>query len=106
MIGVSCVRDTLKNVRYRAVEPRAVWFLAATTKSVTLPLRQAPGATTPCRVSVTVDGAPVTEASPTAEQWLLVELPLPAPARWRASRAIGVASGDGCQLIAGPIVKR
>lgn len=106
MIGVSGVRDTLDNVRYRAVEPRAVWFVAATTQSATLPLRQAPGTTTPCRVSVTVDGASVTEASPTAEQWLRVELPLPAPARWRASRAIGVTSGDGCQLIAGPLVKR
>jgi hypothetical protein len=106
MIGVSGVRDTLDNVRYRAVEPRAVWFVAATTTSVTLPLRQAPGATTPCRVSVTVDGAPVTEASPTAEQWLRVELPLPASVRSRASRAISVTSGDGCQLIAGPLVKR
>jgi hypothetical protein len=40
------------------------------------------------------------------DRWLRVDLPLRAPKRTRATRAIGINTTDGCQLLVGPIVKR
>src|SRR5262245_6102635 len=49
MIGVSSVQGTIDGLRYRTADPRAVWFVASTTKNVTLPVRQAPEPGRPCR---------------------------------------------------------
>jgi O-antigen ligase len=107
MIGVSSVRGTVDDVRYRAAEPRAVWFVASATKSVTLPMRQAPDAGQPCRVAIAVDGQPATEVAPPSNAWLRVDLPLPSPSRPRASREIRVNTlAAGCRLLVGPLVKR
>jgi O-antigen ligase len=105
-IGVSSVRGTIDDVRYRVPEPHAVWFVDATTKQVTLPLRQAPEGQPACRVGVTVDGQPFTEVTPSSAAWLRLDVPLPPPGRSRASRRIGVdVLADGCRLLVGPLVK-
>ena len=107
IVGSTSVRGTMDDVRFRQVEPRSAWFVASAVKSVTLPLRRAAESTQPCRVSVTIDGQPATEVTPTSDAWLRLDLPLPPPARARASRAIGLTVLDsGCTLMVGQMVKR
>ncbi len=107
IVGSTSVRGTQDEVRFRLVEPRSVWFVATAVKSVTMPLRRAVESTQPCRVAVTVDGQPATEVAPTSDAWLRLDLPLPPPARARASRAIGLnVMDDGCKLLVGQIQKK
>jgi O-antigen ligase len=107
IVGSTSVRGTVDDVRFRQVEPRSVFFVATAVKSVTMPLRRAPESTEPCRVTVTIDGQPVSDIAPTSDAWLKLDLPLLPPARPRASRAIELKVLDsGCTLMVGTIVKK
>lgn len=97
----------LDGVTYRVADPRSTWFLASTTRTVTLPLRARQDGIADCRVSIAIDGRPAGQVVAGDAAWGATTLQLPPADRPRSWRRLDLTVEPArCTLLVGTLTQR
>jgi O-antigen ligase len=104
--GASAPDASLDDVTYRVAEAHSSWFVSAAARVVRIPLRVAAGSTTPCPVSIAIDGARGDVVSPSTDAWLPVELLFNSKPAGQSRRLDLHVANEGCTLLVGRLVER
>ena len=104
--GASAPDASLDDMTYRVAEAHSSWFVSAAARVVRIPLRVAAGSTTPCPVSIAIDGARGDVVSPSTDAWLPVEFLFNSMPAGPSRRLDLHVANEGCTLLVGRLVER
>ena len=106
IIGASPVAGEVDGIRYRVASATSTWFVRAPAKLITMPLRASADSRGPCTVQINMDGTPANQTVVDGQAWRQVRFVIEAIREVGSHRLDVIASGDGCVLLVGQILRQ
>jgi len=106
VIGASPVAGDVDGVRYRVASATSTWFVRAPAKLITMRLRASAESQGPCTVHINMDGWPADQVVVDGQSWRQVRFVIEAIREVGSHRLDVHASGEGCTLLVGQILRQ
>ncbi len=106
VIGASPLAGEVDGIRYRVASATSTWFVRAPAKLITMPLRASADSRASCTVQIHMDGTPADHVVVDGQAWRQVRFVIEAIREVGSHRLDVIASGDGCVLLVGQILRQ